>query len=89
MDAAVGEAMAKAGRDTTLLVLSDHGFAPFRRAVHLNTWLLREGFLALDNPANTGPDPGFGDVDWSRTQAYALGLNAVYLNLRGRRMAVS
>ncbi len=23
-------------------------------------------------------------VDWSRTRAYALGLNAVYLNLRGR-----
>jgi predicted AlkP superfamily phosphohydrolase/phosphomutase len=84
MDEAVGEAMRKAGGDTTLLVLSDHGFAPFDRAVHLNTWLLREGFLALDNPVNTGAEEGFAHVDWSRTQAYALGLNAVYLNLKGR-----
>jgi predicted AlkP superfamily phosphohydrolase/phosphomutase len=84
MDEAVGEAMRQAGGDTTLLILSDHGFAPFDRAVHLNTWLLREGFLALDNPVNTGPDEGFAHVDWSRTQAYALGLNAVYLNLKGR-----
>ena len=28
MDEAVGEAMRKAGVDTTLLILSDHGFAP-------------------------------------------------------------
>jgi predicted AlkP superfamily phosphohydrolase/phosphomutase len=60
--------------------MSDHGFAAFDRAVHLNTWLLREGFLA----ATPGPEEMFARVDWSRTQAYALGLNAVYLNLRGR-----
>jgi len=84
IDGAVGDAMRKAGRDTTLLILSDHGFAPFDRAVHLNTWLLREGFLALDSPGATGPEPGFPHVDWSHTQAYALGLNAMYLNLAGR-----
>jgi predicted AlkP superfamily phosphohydrolase/phosphomutase len=65
-------------------VMSDHGFAAFDRAVHLNTWLMREGFLTLDDPANTGPDELFAHVDWSRTQAYALGLNGLYLNLEGR-----
>src|SRR5262249_8912196 len=34
IDEVIGEAMRLP--DTTLLVLSDHGFAPFRRAVHLN-----------------------------------------------------
>jgi len=84
IDAAVGEALAKAGRDTLVIVMSDHGFAPFERAVHLNTWLMTEGFLALDDPLNTGPAEMFAHVDWSRTRAYAMGLNAIYLNLEGR-----
>ena len=84
VDGAIGEAMAKAGNDTTLLLLSDHGFARFDRAVHLNTWLMREGFLTLDDPANTGDEELFTHVDWSRTQAYAIGLNGLYLNRIGR-----
>jgi predicted AlkP superfamily phosphohydrolase/phosphomutase len=84
VDVAIGEAMAKAGADTTLLLLSDHGFARFDRAVHLNTWLMREGFLYLDDPANTGDEELFAHVDWSRTQAYAMGLNGLYLNRIGR-----
>ena len=34
--------------DDVLMVVSDHGFASFRRGVNLNTWLLREGLLALN-----------------------------------------
>lgn len=83
LDAAVGWVRSKAP-DATLIVMSDHGFAAFDRAVHLNTWLMREGFLTLDDPTATGPDELFAHVDWSRTQAYALGLNGLYLNLRGR-----
>lgn len=84
VDEAVGEAAAKAGGNGTLIVMSDHGFAPFERAVNLNTWLLREGYLALDNPQNTGPEEMFAHVDWTRTKAYAIGLNALYLNVKGR-----
>lgn len=83
VDKEIGRVLARAG-DATVLVISDHGFARFDRAVHLNTWLWKEGFLALDNPANAGEAEMFAHVDWSRTRAYALGLNAVYLNLRGR-----
>jgi hypothetical protein len=68
----------------TLIVMSDHGFAAFYRAFHLNTWLYREGFLSLNDPTATGPDELFAHVDWSKTQAYALGLNGLYLNVRGR-----
>jgi len=84
VDEAVGEAAAKAGNDGTLIVMSDHGFAPFERAVNLNTWLMREGYLALDNPQNTGPEEMFAHVDWARTKAYAIGLNGLYLSLKGR-----
>jgi predicted AlkP superfamily phosphohydrolase/phosphomutase len=83
-DELIGEAMTAAGEDTTLIVMSDHGFERFDRAVHLNTVLMNEGFLALDDPSNTGPAELFKHVDWSRTQAYAMGLNGIYLNRLGR-----
>ena len=83
VDEAIGWVMERAG-DARLVVMSDHGFAAFDRAVHLNTWLMREGFLTLDDPASTGGEELFAHVDWSKTQAYALGLNGLYLNLAGR-----
>ena len=70
--------------DATLIVLSDHGFNDFDRAVNLNTWLYQNGFLALDSPANLGAPGMLAHVDWAHTQAYALGLNSLYLNLAGR-----
>lgn len=83
VDRTLGWVRERAG-DATLMVMSDHGFTSFDRAVHLNTWLMREGFLTLDNPANAGDAELFAHVDWSRTQAYAVGLNAVYVNQKGR-----
>ena len=43
MDDLVGKTVAKCDRDDTLLmVISDHGFGPFRRGIDLNRWLRRE-----------------------------------------------
>lgn len=67
-----------------LVVMSDHGFAPFDRAVHLNAWLMREGFLWPAGPSGSGGDEPFANVDWSRTRAYAVGLNSIYVNQKSR-----
>lgn len=84
LDAIVSDTLARLGPDDLLVVMSDHGFTSWRRAFHLNSWLRDHGYLALKDPARAD-DPGFfGNVDWSRTRAYALGLNGLYLNLRGR-----
>lgn len=83
IDSAIGEVL-DSGKYDDLIVMSDHGFAPFNRGVNLNTWLLENGYLALDNPRDTGPDELFAHVDWTRTRAYTLGLNCLYLNLAGR-----
>jgi predicted AlkP superfamily phosphohydrolase/phosphomutase len=83
-DRIVGETLQRMGPETTLIVLSDHGFASWRRSFHLNTWLREQGYLAVIDPA-VEHDPGlFQNVDWSRTRAYGLGLNGLYINLRGR-----
>lgn len=84
MDRFLGEVMDEMDKDTTLIVVSDHGFAPFRRAVHLNRWLIDAGYMALDDPARKEGGEFFQNVDWSRTRAYAIGLNGLYLNLAGR-----
>ena len=83
MDDLVGRTMDRIGDDTVLVVMSDHGFKPFRRSVNLNSWLYNHGFLALKNGGPTGADM-FQDVDWSRTKAYAVGFGGIYLNLAGR-----
>jgi predicted AlkP superfamily phosphohydrolase/phosphomutase len=84
LDQVLGEVLAKIDNDTTLLVLSDHGFAPYRRSFNLNTWLLQNGYITLK--AGSAPDANepFAEVDWSHTRAYGLGLNGLYVNMRGR-----
>ncbi|MGH7818459.1 MAG: alkaline phosphatase family protein, partial [Candidatus Binatia bacterium] len=47
MDEMLGRIRAHVDGDTVLIVLSDHGFASFRRGVNLNAWFLRDGYLAL------------------------------------------
>ena len=83
MDDLVGRTMDRLTDDTALIVMSDHGFKPFRRGVNLNSWLYTHGFLAVKNGGPTGADM-FHDVDWSRTRAYAVGFGGIYLNLAGR-----
>ena len=89
MDALVGEAMQAMTDDDTLIVMSDHGFASFRRGFNLNTWLHHNGYITRhtsnadegDSPHAIGP---FADVDWTQSTAYGIGLNGLYLNLAGR-----
>ncbi len=87
LDHIVGDTLDAIGADGTLIVLSDHGFTSWRRSFHLNTWLKQQGFLALANPSRED-DPGFfGNVDWARTRAYGIGLNGLYINVKGREMS--
>ena len=84
MDRILGRALAEADNRMTLIVMSDHGFAPFYRYFNLNTWLKDNGYLALMSGRGRGESSLSQGVDWQRTRAYGLGLNALYLNLRGR-----
>ena len=82
-DDLVGKVMARLRRDDMLMVVSDHGFASFRRGVNLNAWLLSKGWLALKEGGD-GTAEWLREVDWSRTKAYALGLTGMFLNIEGR-----
>ena len=82
MDDLVGQTLERMDPNGVLMVLSDHGFKPFKRCVNLNAWLQREGYLAV-LPGRQNEDMLQG-VDWSQTRAYALGFGGIYLNLAGR-----
>lgn len=84
-DQLLGHVLERADGQTTVMVVSDHGFAPFRRAVHLNSWLAANGSMLLKT-APPDPEGGalFQNVVWEETSAYALGFGGIYVNLRGR-----
>jgi len=84
VDQVLGEVLPRLDDQTTLLVLSDHGFAPYNRSFNLNTWLLNTGYIKLKGGAVSDTSEPLGNVDWSQTRAYGIGLNGLYLNLRGR-----
>ncbi|MGH9334605.1 MAG: alkaline phosphatase family protein, partial [Vicinamibacteria bacterium] len=84
LDLIVGDTLERMGDDTTLIVMSDHGFASWRRSFHLNAWLKEKGYLAVKDP-EMEEDPGiFVNVDWTRTRAYGVGINGLYVNLKDR-----
>ena len=94
MDEVVGDVMRAMKPDATLIIVSDHGFHSWRKGFNTNTWLVENGFMTLKNPGAEekqydlaqlfGQGSFFPNTDWSRTEAYAVGLGQVYLNLRGR-----
>ena len=91
-DQFVGEVLEHVPAGTPMLIVSDHGFHSWRKAVNLNTWLVQQGYMVLQGqqPGEKKLDDLFGggefweNVDWSHTRAYAMGLGQIYFNLRGR-----
>jgi predicted AlkP superfamily phosphohydrolase/phosphomutase len=94
MDGIVGDAMTAAEKHhATLIVLSDHGFASFRKSVNYDTWLVMNGYMTLKTGVQVKArnvemlfDQGqfWENVDWSKTRAYAMGLGEIYVNMKGR-----
>jgi hypothetical protein len=83
MDDLVGKTVAKCGpRGTLLMVISDHGFGPFRRGVDLNRWLEENGYLKLHDGRRD--EEHLAGVDWSGTRAFAIGLAGIYINIKDK-----
>jgi predicted AlkP superfamily phosphohydrolase/phosphomutase len=83
-DDVLGEVMRGLDENTTLIVLSDHGFAPYYRQFHLNRWLYDEGYLVLKPGVRPDQVEWLLGVDWTQTTAYGLGINALYVNTANR-----
>jgi predicted AlkP superfamily phosphohydrolase/phosphomutase len=84
MDECLRRTLERADSSTLVMVMSDHGFAPFTREFHLSTWLVEQGFTAVTDAKRYHRSKLYDYVDWSKTKAYALGINGLYLNIKGR-----
>jgi predicted AlkP superfamily phosphohydrolase/phosphomutase len=87
----VGEVVRRVGPDVPVLIVSDHGFHSWRKAVNLDTWLVQNGYMVMNGQSADkkladlfGGGTFWENVDWSRTRAYAMGIGQIYFNLRGR-----
>jgi predicted AlkP superfamily phosphohydrolase/phosphomutase len=79
LDQVIGDLYDRYGSLATILVMSDHGFANFGWQFNLNSWLRDNDFLQPRECTSI-----MHNVDWSQTKAYGLGINGLYLNLKGR-----
>jgi len=87
----VGEVVRRVGPDVPVLIVSDHGFHSWRKAVNLDTWLVQNGYMVMRGQSADkkladlfGGGTFWENVDWSKTRAYAMGIGQIYFNLRGR-----
>ncbi len=80
LDRVLGKGMKKVGDDALIMVMSDHGFSPYRRSFDINRWLQDRGYLQVDE----GDGPALNRADWARSKAYGMGFNGLYVNEVGR-----
>lgn len=85
LDATLGKLIERAGPDTNVIVMSDHGFASYPTAFNVHTWLIEEGFAVLnESHEDARPEAGplgaarareherrLGELDLARTKAFA------------------
>lgn len=82
-DKLLDKALSKVDKNTIIMVMSDHGFSPFRRTFNLNSWLKQAGYHTLID--EWAPSESlFLNTDWTRTKAYSYGINSLFINQRGR-----
>ena len=79
LDSVLGDILKRYGDKATIIVMSDHGFANFKRQFNVNSWLRENGYLYPADSTSV-----LRGTDWSETRAYGLGINGLYLNLKGR-----
>jgi predicted AlkP superfamily phosphohydrolase/phosphomutase len=81
LDAQVERLLADLGRDTNVIVISDHGGLAVYWLVYLNAWLAAQGYLAPREQVGAGEA---ARLDWDRTRAAMFGTGGIWLNVQGR-----
>jgi len=79
IDERLGEVRRRLDDETTLILMSDHGFCTLRQEVYLNNWLRDAGYLSF----RSVEPKSVADLDPS-SRAYSLDPGRIFVNLRGR-----
>lgn len=88
LDGQLAEIIKLLPSDTTIIVVSDHGFIKQEGKISINNWLIEKGYLALKEEIkeeikkNTKTVFKFEFVDWEKSKAYGAGAynGRIFLN---------
>jgi len=84
LDAIIGDVIRRLDDQTTLVVMSDHGFCTLEKEVYVNHWLVQQGWLSFD----VDEPKSIADMS-SQSVAYSLDPGRIFINLKGREKAGS
>ena len=79
MDGLLGRLYDRLADDTTLIVMSDHGFTTMKKEVYVNRWLQDNGWLSFTK----NPPESLMDIH-PDSKVYSLDPGRLFINLRGR-----
>ena len=81
VDAKLAAIVDELDDDTTLIIMSDHGFGPFHKFIHVNNWLMDQDFMAVKPGALAGLKHRMFRLGFSPMNVYntlmALGLGSL------------
>lgn len=92
LDAFLGELVQRAGPDSRIFIVSDHGFGPTTSVLRINKWLEQQGYLKWNDGSGSSGDggPKTGNkhhvlLDWEHTTAYAQSgaTNGIHIRVQG------
>ncbi|WP_322486876.1 alkaline phosphatase family protein [Chloroflexus sp.] len=86
IDRQIGELLSFIDEDTAVLIISDHGGKPIQGGLCLNEWLIREGYLVLEEMPRQPAPLERCRINWQRTRAWGSGgyYGRIFVNVAGR-----
>jgi predicted AlkP superfamily phosphohydrolase/phosphomutase len=79
LDGLLGRLYDRLSDDTTLVLMSDHGFTALKKEVYLNRWFQDRGWLSFTKD----PPESLKDIH-PDSKAYSMDPGRIFVNLRGR-----
>ena len=86
LDGEIGELLSLIDDRTVVLVVSDHGAKKMDGGICINEWLIREGYLTLQETPKEVMPFSKAKINWTKTKAWGEGgyYGRLFLNVRGR-----
>ncbi len=86
LDKKIGELLSNIDKNTTVLVVSDHGAKRMKGAFCINEWLIEQGDLVVREKPKSPVSMEKVEVDWSRSKYWGWGgyYARLFLNIEGR-----
>ncbi|MBN1756280.1 alkaline phosphatase family protein [bacterium] len=86
IDKKIGELIEVVDKDTTIIVVSDHGAQRMDGAICINDWLIDKGYLFLKEKPKDVTKLTWDKIDFSRTKVWGSGgyYSRIFMNVKGR-----